>query len=109
MALTKAYLEWSQLPKDKNEPWKLIRMVPRFLLLNGVLYRRGFSTPFLWCVETDEANVVLSDVHEGFCENHARGETCQNEFCKMATSGQPRKRIYSNSQGDVTNVKDFPS
>ena len=38
--------------------------------LNDVLYKRGFSMPYLKCVEEDEAKYILKEVHEGICGDH---------------------------------------
>ena len=35
-----------------------------------MLYKRGFSQPYLRCLAPDEANYVLREVHEGACGNH---------------------------------------
>lgn len=70
------------LPEDKKEARKLVRTVPRFLFQNGVLYRRGFSIPLLRCVETEEAEVILSDIHEGICGNHASGQNLSKRVLK---------------------------
>lgn len=40
----------------------------------GVLYRKGFSVPLLWCAAHDEAKQVLTEVHEGACGDHTRGQ-----------------------------------
>lgn len=39
-------------------------------MLNGEKYKRGFSQPYLRCVEEDEAKYILEEVHEGICEDH---------------------------------------
>lgn len=43
----KAYLEQGVLTEDKKEARKLVRTAPRYLIQNGVLYSRGFTTPLL--------------------------------------------------------------
>ncbi|XP_072072122.1 uncharacterized protein [Arachis hypogaea] len=35
-----------------------------FTLLNGTLYRRGFTRPLLKCLTKDEADIALSEAHE---------------------------------------------
>ena len=44
------YLKDSQLPEDKNKARLLYLKVARYILYDGELYRRGFSTPLLKCV-----------------------------------------------------------
>ena len=79
-----AYLERGVVPENKQEARKLARTAPRFLIQDGVLYRRGFSAPLLRCVENEEAKIILSDVHEGTCGSHAGG---QNLSKKVLQSG----------------------
>ena len=38
--------------------------------MDEVLYKRGFSQPYLRCLAPDEANYVLREVHERACGNH---------------------------------------
>ena len=38
--------------------------------MDEVLYKRGFSQPYLRYLALDEANYVLREVHEGACGNH---------------------------------------
>ena len=35
-----------------------------------MLYKRGFSQPYLRCLAPDEANYILREVYEGVCGNH---------------------------------------
>ena len=36
-----------------------------------MLYKRGFSQPYLRCLAPDEANYVLREIHEGAYGNHS--------------------------------------
>ena len=65
-----SYLKDGNLPEGKNEARRLRVRSARYVLLNDVLYKRGFSQPYLRCLSPDEANYVLREVHEGACENH---------------------------------------
>ena len=75
MTLIAAYLEHKILPNSRNESRKLIRKAARYLILDGVMYRRGFSMPLLRCVNHTELGRLLEKVHEGFCGNHAGGKS----------------------------------
>ena len=39
-------------------------------MLNDELYKRGFSQPYLRCVEEEKAKYILEEVHEGICSDH---------------------------------------
>ena len=58
------------LPEGKDKARRLRVRSVRYVLLNDVLYKRGFSQPYLRCLSSNEANYVLREVHEGACGNH---------------------------------------
>ena len=58
------------LPSDPNEASKLRSRSTRFAILQGTLYKRGFSAPLLKCIGKEDSNYVLREVHEGICGNH---------------------------------------
>ena len=64
-------LKDESLPKGKDEARRLRVRSARYVLLNDVLYKRGFSQPYLKCLSPDEANYVLREVREGACGNHS--------------------------------------
>ena len=70
-----SYLKEGKLPKGKDEARKLRVRVARYVLMGEVLYKRGFSQPYLRCIAPDEANYVLREVHEGACGNHSRARS----------------------------------
>ena len=70
-----SYLKDGSLPKGKDEARRLRVRSARYVLLNDVLYKRGFSQPYLRCLSPDEANYVLREVHEGACGNHSRARS----------------------------------
>ena len=43
-----------------------------FTILNDVLYKRGFSLPYLRCIKEDEARYILQEVQEGVCGDNSR-------------------------------------
>ena len=64
------YLKDELLPEDKEEARKLRVRATRFILMDEVLYKRGFSQPYPRCLNPDESLYVLRDIHEGACGNH---------------------------------------
>ena len=65
------YLEEGTRPTDPVEARKLKVRSTRFVLIQGVLYKRGFSTLYLRCLDKPEAEYVMREVHEGVCGNHS--------------------------------------
>ena len=66
-----SYLKEGKLPEWKDEARKLRVRTARYLLIDEVLYKRGFSQPYLRCLTSDEVNYVLREIHEGACGNHS--------------------------------------
>ena len=65
------YLRSGTLPNGKDAARKLKVKTLRFVLNRDVLYKRGFSRPYLRCLSHDEADYVMREVHEGICGNHS--------------------------------------
>ena len=65
-----SYLKDGLLPEDREEARKLRVRVAKFVLMDEVLYKRGFSQPYQRCLTSDESYYVLRDVHERACGNH---------------------------------------
>ena len=60
-----SFLQDGHLPQDTEEARKIKKRVARFTILNDVLYKRGFSMPYLKCVDEEEARYILEEVHGG--------------------------------------------
>jgi len=65
------YLKDGRFPEDKVEARKLRIRVAKYVLIDEVLYKQGFSQPYLRCLALDESNYVLRKVHEEACGNHS--------------------------------------
>ncbi|XP_024027819.1 uncharacterized protein LOC112093492 [Morus notabilis] len=61
------YLTDAKLPNDKGEARRIRYRANRYLLYDGLLYRRGYSTPLQRCLNDSEAQEVLREIHEGVC------------------------------------------
>ena len=59
------------LLNSKEAARKLKVQAARFVMIRDVLYKRGFSYPYLRCLSPEEADYVLREVHEGICGNHS--------------------------------------
>ena len=70
-----SYLKNGSLLKGKDETRKLRVRLARYVLLNEVMYKRGFSQPYLRCLSPEEANYVLREVHEKAYGNHSRARS----------------------------------
>ena len=66
-----SYLKDGKLPESKDEAKKLKVRAARYVFIDEVLYKRGFSQPYLRCLTSDETNYVLREVYEEACGNHS--------------------------------------
>uniref|UniRef100_A0A2N9J642 Uncharacterized protein n=1 Tax=Fagus sylvatica TaxID=28930 RepID=A0A2N9J642_FAGSY len=66
-----SYLERGTLPDDRHEARRIKVRASRFTMLQGTLYKKGFSFPYLRCLIPAEAEYVLKEIHEGICGNHS--------------------------------------
>ena len=48
-----------------------------------MLYKRGFSLPYLRSVEQDEAKYILEEVHEGICRDHLRARSLVGKIIRV--------------------------
>ena len=64
-----SFLWDGHLPQDADEAKKIRKRAARFTILNNVLYKRGFSMPYLKCVDDDEAKYILEEIYEGICRD----------------------------------------
>ena len=65
------YLKEGKLLQGRDEARKLRIKSTKYILMDDVLYKRGFSQPYLRCFAPNEANYVLREVHKGACGNHS--------------------------------------
>ena len=68
------------LPDEKEAARKLKVRVARFVLIKDVLYKRGFSRPYLRCLGNEEADYVMREVHEGICGNYSGSRSLVHKF-----------------------------
>ncbi|XP_073152757.1 uncharacterized protein [Henckelia pumila] len=64
------YLMRGNLPVNQVEARKLRVRAARFTIIDGELYKRGLSSPYLKCLTPAKGNYVLREIHEGICGNH---------------------------------------
>ena len=50
-----AFFQDEHLPQNTEEAKKVKKRAARFTILNDTLYKRGFSMPYLKCVDEEEA------------------------------------------------------
>ena len=58
------------LPAEPVEGKRIKRNSTRYVLLDGVLFRHGFTHPILRCMSGNECARIMSELHEGICGSH---------------------------------------
>nr|XP_025635758.1 uncharacterized protein LOC112729828 [Arachis hypogaea] len=69
------YLLDGTLPPNPKEGKRIKRAAANYTVVAGQLYKRGFSQPLLKCVEPENTEYILREIHEGCCGHHVGGKT----------------------------------
>ncbi|OMO71662.1 hypothetical protein COLO4_28125 [Corchorus olitorius] len=62
-------------PSDPRVAAARQRWAARYVLIDDEQYKKSFTLPLLKCVNLDEADYVLKEIHEGVCGNHMGGRS----------------------------------
>ena len=81
-----SYLRTGVLPNGKDAAKKLKVQASRFVLIKDVLYKRGFSRPYLRCLSHEEANYIMREVHKGICGNHSGARSLVHKLIRAGYS-----------------------
>ena len=82
-----AYLKYVQLLKGAFNAFELIHVpreqnAARYTLVDGVLFRHGFTHPILTCVSGDECTRIMAELHEGICGSHVGGRSLASKVIR---------------------------
>ena len=77
-----SYLKNSVLLDGREAARKLKVQATWFILMEDVLYKRGFSRPYLRCFGLEEADYVMREIHEGICRNHSRSRSLAHKLLR---------------------------
>ena len=70
------------LPVEPEEGKKVKRNAARYTLVDGVLFRHGFTHPILTCVSGDECTRIMAELHEGICGSHVGGRSLASKVIR---------------------------
>ncbi|RDX61813.1 Tf2-8, partial [Mucuna pruriens] len=76
------YLKDGKLPANSVKSSKIRKEASKYMLIEQRLYRRGFSSPLLKCVDSEEAEYIIKEVHEGVCGTHIRGRALAGKIAR---------------------------
>ena len=83
MTLIVSFLQDGHLPQDVDEARKIRKRAASFTILNDVLYKRGFSMPYLKSIDDDEAKYILEEIHKGICGDHASPRSLMSKVIRI--------------------------
>ncbi|KAI5352093.1 hypothetical protein L3X38_004984 [Prunus dulcis] len=75
-----AYLTNGTLPEDKAQARKLRYRSVRYTIINDVLYKRGYTTPYLKCLTAEQGDYVLREIHNGVCGDHSGSRSLAHKY-----------------------------
>ena len=78
-----SFLQDGHLPQDVEKARKVRKRAAKFTILNDILYKKGFSMPYLKCVDEEEAKYILKEIHEGVCGDHAGPRSLARKVIKI--------------------------
>ncbi|KAL5576344.1 hypothetical protein UlMin_018043 [Ulmus minor] len=78
-----SFLRDGTLPADKFEARRLRFRSARYFLYKGKLYKKGFSSPSLLCLDENRGKFTLEEVYTGVCGNHSSGRTLAHRILRQ--------------------------
>lgn len=76
------FLRDETLFEDKLEARRLKYKAQYYTLINGMLYKRGFLSPYLRCLSEAEVNYVFREIHEKVCEDHSGSQSLSHKVVR---------------------------
>jgi len=78
------YIADGILPAEPEEGKKIKRNSTRYTLVDGALFRHGFTHPILTCVSRDECTGIMSELYEGICGSHVGGRSLASKVIRAS-------------------------
>nr|KYP35068.1 Transposon Ty3-I Gag-Pol polyprotein [Cajanus cajan] len=80
------YLTDGTLPDSKIEASKIKIKSAHFTIEAGDLFKKGFSTPLLKCLNPDQAQYVMDEIHRGICGMHSGARSMATRVIRAGLS-----------------------
>ena len=79
------YLENQEYPENASiiDKRTLRRLALKFLMTNGVLYKRNYDIVLLSCVEKQETDTLMREIHEGTFGTHTNGHVMARNILRV--------------------------
>ncbi|KAL7601627.1 hypothetical protein Lser_V15G24154 [Lactuca serriola] len=77
------YLQRGVLPDDHDEARKIRIKAPSYAMVNGALYKKGFTSPWLKCVDQARGREILQEAHSGQVGAHEGARALTGNVLRM--------------------------
>ncbi|XP_021971367.1 uncharacterized protein LOC110866529 [Helianthus annuus] len=92
------FLRDGTLPEGEWAARKVRVKALQYELIDGELYRRSYLGPYLKCVDMEEAEYVIKEMHEGICGMHSGPRTI---VIKAMNAGFYWPRMYETASEEI--------
>jgi len=75
----KRYLADGILSLEPSEARKIKKNSNKYTLIDGELFRHGFTHPILVCVSGEQCTHIMEDLLEGICGSHIGGRSLSSK------------------------------
>ena len=79
----KNFLTQGILPPNENEARCLKKKANYYIILNEKLFKRGWTTPLLKCLDIQQAYYIMRELHEGICDLHTGGHSLATKVVRL--------------------------
>ncbi|RDX97002.1 Gypsy retrotransposon integrase-like protein 1, partial [Mucuna pruriens] len=76
------FLEDGRITENGEEARRMVKEAAKYTLVGQRLYRRGFAFPLLKCLDKEEAEYAMKEVHEGICGTHIGGQALASKIAR---------------------------
>ena len=74
------FLKIGSKPDHPEKDWE--RKVARYTLVGDKLFKRGFTTPLLKCIDIEQAEYVMKELHQSICGYHSSARTMSTRILR---------------------------
>ncbi|RDX82530.1 hypothetical protein CR513_36660, partial [Mucuna pruriens] len=76
------YLRNGRMDESEEGAKKLSKEAAKYTLVGQRLYRRGYAFPLLKCLDSEEAEYTMREIHEGVCGTHIGGRALASKIAR---------------------------
>ena len=75
------------------------------MIIKDVLYKKGFSRPYLRYLSHEKADYVMREIHEGICGNHSGAQSLVHKIVQAGYYWPTMLKEHKLTSRPATNVK----